>query len=196
MLSPHLPDLEEVKAHYKISYDQFSLLVYHPVQPPKVENIDQKANEVVEAVLSSGRNFIGIYPNNDAGSEEIFKAYQRFEGNSCVQLFPSLKFEAFLTLLRHCDFIIGNSSTGVREAPVYGKASINVGDRQWQRHSSSTILNVGEQKEETVAMNRAICLNDQAKPAMFLEKEKSAVKFMDVLKQIQVYRKPLFQRIF
>jgi UDP-N-acetylglucosamine 2-epimerase (hydrolysing) len=44
-----------------------------------------------------------------------------------------MRFEYFLTLLKNSELILGNSSSGVREAPVYGIPSINIGNRQNQR---------------------------------------------------------------
>ena len=61
-----------------------------------------------------------VYPNNDNGSKIILKELQRVRGQENFRLFPSLRFEYFLTLLKNAEFIIGNSSAGVREAPYYG----------------------------------------------------------------------------
>jgi UDP-N-acetylglucosamine 2-epimerase (hydrolysing) len=62
-------------------------------------------------------------------------------------VFPSVRFEYFLTLLKNCDFIIGNSSAGIREAPFYGKPTINIGTRQKNRSLSPSIINVDESAE-------------------------------------------------
>ena len=55
--------------------------------------------------------------------------------------FPSLRFEYFLRLLEQSEFIIGNSSAGIREAPFYGTPSIDIGTRQFRRSNSKTIIN-------------------------------------------------------
>ncbi len=47
----------------------------------------------------------------------------------------------FLTLLKHSEFIIGNSSAGVREAPYYGIPTVNIGTRQNNRAFSKAIIN-------------------------------------------------------
>jgi UDP-N-acetylglucosamine 2-epimerase (hydrolysing) len=64
-----------------------------------------------------------------------------------------MRFEYFLTLLKHAEAIVGNSSAGVREAPVYGVPTINIGSRQQSRFSWPTIVNVPEESE---AIERAL----------------------------------------
>ena len=59
-----------------------------------------------------------------------------------VRLFPSIRFEYFLTLLKNADFIIGNSSVGVRASEIYRIPAINIGNRQKNRSDSMNIINV------------------------------------------------------
>ena len=61
-------------------------------------------------------------------------------------LFRSLRFEYFLSLLKNAEFIIGNSSAGIREAEVFGIPSINIGSRQANRSNSDNIINVDDVK--------------------------------------------------
>lgn len=53
-----------------------------------------------------------------------------------------MRFEYFLTLLRNSKVIIGNSSAGIREAPVYGVNSVNLGTRQNNRSKNQDIFNL------------------------------------------------------
>ena len=52
-----------------------------------------------------------------------------------------MRFEYYLTLLKNANFIIGNSSSGVRESQNYGVPCINVGNRQFKRSNSRNIYN-------------------------------------------------------
>ncbi len=63
------------------------------------------------------------------------------------EYFLPLRFEYFLTLLKKAQFIIGNSSAGVREAPYYGLPIINIGTRQQNRALNADIINVDYQVE-------------------------------------------------
>jgi UDP-N-acetylglucosamine 2-epimerase (hydrolysing) len=62
-----------------------------------------------------------------------------------------LRFEHFLVLLKNARGIVGNSSAGIREAPLYGIPSIDVGDRQRGRHDNASISQVPARADEIVA---------------------------------------------
>lgn len=147
MFSDDLPSIDEVKRYYEINFESYAIAMYHPVTT-EVENTEEEANQFVDALIESGKNYVVIYPNNDLGSKLILKAYQRLRSYNRFKIFPSIRFEYFLTLLKDSDFIIGNSSAGVREAPYYGIPTINIGNRQLNRASSSKIVNVSHQKDD------------------------------------------------
>ncbi|WP_066219224.1 UDP-N-acetylglucosamine 2-epimerase [Formosa haliotis] len=141
MFSKHLPDLETVKTYYEIPFNDYGIVMFHPVTT-EFEDMERYANAFVDALLKDTHNYIVIFPNNDLGSKAILKAYERLHGDPRFRIFPSLRFEYFLTFLKHAQFIIGNSSAGVREAPYYGIPVINIGSRQNNRVSHSDIINV------------------------------------------------------
>ena len=155
MYSNNLPSITEVKRKYNINFDNYSILMYHPVTT-EVELLKNNISEVVDAVIESNRNYIVIYPNNDKGSDIILKEYKRFENNNKFLIYPSMRFEYFLTLLKECDFIIGNSSSGIREASVYGRVAIDIGTRQSGRYDEniSNIIHTNENKENIIS-----CIN-------------------------------------
>jgi UDP-N-acetylglucosamine 2-epimerase (hydrolysing) len=124
-----LPSMAEVKNYYDISFEEYSILMYHPVTT-NLSTLAKDVESVVDAVLESGRNFVVVYPNNDEGSRQIISAYSKFSGCERIKVYPSIRFEYFLTLMRHSNMMIGNSSAGIREAPVYKVPSINIGNRQ------------------------------------------------------------------
>jgi UDP-N-acetylglucosamine 2-epimerase (hydrolysing) len=70
MYSDNLPSIEETTEHYEIPFDDYSILIYHPVTT-ELETLGNDINEVVSATIESDRNYIVIYPNNDAGSDII-----------------------------------------------------------------------------------------------------------------------------
>lgn len=147
MFSKSLPTIDEVKKYYEISFESFAVVMFHPVTT-EFNQIEDYANQFVDALLADNKNYVVIYPNNDLGSKAILKAYKRFLGNERFRVFPSIRFEYFLTLLKNSDFIIGNSSAGIREAPYYGVGTINIGSRQNNRALHNQIVNIGYSVEE------------------------------------------------
>ncbi len=91
----------------------------------------------------SGLNYIAIYPNNDVGSDFILSKLLKLKEEAHIRLFPSMRFEYFLVLLKNARFIVGNSSTGIREAAYYGVPAVNIGTRQNGRSLTNDIINCG-----------------------------------------------------
>ena len=141
MFSDDLPNIEDVKKYYEIPFENFAIVMFHPVT---TEATAMKAyvQNFVAALQVDIHNYIVIYPNNDLGSQCIIDEYQKLKGNARFRIIPSLRFEYFLTLLKNAQFIIGNSSAGIREAPYYGIPIINIGTRQQNRVLNSDIINV------------------------------------------------------
>ncbi len=159
MLDSDLPSLEEVIDHYNISFRQFAIGIYHPVTT-ELEKSAQSASAYFEALKASQLNFILIYPNNDLGSESIIDHLRQLENDERFNVFPSVEFESFLTLLKSCRFIIGNSSAGIREAPVYRKWTINIGSRQQERSAINTIAHASDNRDEILKAIRFVSNNE------------------------------------
>jgi UDP-N-acetylglucosamine 2-epimerase (hydrolysing) len=140
MNSSTLPSIDEVRKYYAFNFQHYGILIFHPVTT-EIDDMPRQIDTVVEQVLESNLNYIVIYPNNDIGTDIILSRYRKLEGMERIRLYPSMRFESFLTVLKHADFIIGNSSAGVREAPHFGVPTINLGTRQNNRAKCSSILN-------------------------------------------------------
>ncbi len=142
-----LPELNMVKDYYSINFSNYSIAMFHPVTT-EYENIQDYAQKFIKALIESNRNYIVIYPNNDMGSIEILNEYKSLEGNDNFLIFPSLRFEYFLTLLKNTDFMIGNSSAGVREAPYYSVPTVDIGSRQNNRVDLASVLHTSYEVED------------------------------------------------
>lgn len=149
MFSDSLPTLESVKKYYQIDFEHYAIIMFHPVTT-EAEQMKQYAENFVESLVNTEGNFVVIYPNNDLGSKFIIDAYKKIANNTRFRIFPSLRFEYFLVLLKNAKFIIGNSSAGIREAPYYGIPIINIGTRQQNRTLNADIINVDYQKENII----------------------------------------------
>lgn len=147
MFSNNLPFLETAKQYYQISFDDYALVMFHPVTT-EFNSMKEYAVTFVDCLLKDKRNYIVIFPNNDLGSQFIIDEFKRLEGNTRFRIFPSLRFEYFLTLLKNSQFIIGNSSAGIREAPYYGIPIINIGTRQQNRAIHADIINVNYSEKD------------------------------------------------
>ena len=137
----------------------------------------------MDAILKSNRNYIVVFPNNDLGSEVILNEYKRLDKNNHFRLFASLRFEYFLTLLKNCDAIIGNSSAGIRESGIYGIPAIDIGTRQNGRYSVAKNTNIQHVSENTEEILDALGRLDSYKTASFVFGDgNSTEKFMNIVK--------------
>lgn len=163
MNSTDLPSLEAAKNHYAIEFENYSIVMFHPVTSEE-KDIEQYTENLFKTLDNSDKNYVVIYPNNDPGSFKILNVIENYESHTNFRIFPSINFESFLVLLKNSEFIIGNSSAGIREAPFYGLPSINIGTRQNARSKGPSILDCGYLVED---IKQALSKIDQ------LEVEKS-----------------------
>lgn len=180
MFSDKLPDLQTVKSYYNISFDTYAVAMFHPVTTEH-HQMAEYASNFVTALLDSGENYVVIFPNNDMGSQTILESYKHILDHPNFRVFPSTRFEYFLTLLKHANFIIGNSSAGVREAPYYGIPTVNIGTRQQNRVVSSAIINTSYEVNAILKGIKEIKKVDIDKNTDF-GKGNSAEAFLEVLK--------------
>lgn len=187
MLSDDLPPVDDVLRHYAIPFRDYAVFLYHPVTT-ELQSQQRSVGDVVRALESSGLNFVVIYPNNDTGSAVILDALARLNANPRFRLLPSLRFESFLTLLKHARALVGNSSAGVREAPVYGVPTVNIGTRQNRRHESESILNVPAEHDAIVRALAA--LPKTITPSLHFGRGQSAEGFMQCLSDPALWATP------
>ncbi len=180
MYSDDLPTLKEAKGWYDVPFkEQYALLIYHPVTT-SLHTLFSNFEEVMSAVYASKKNYILIYPNNDPGANIIIEKMESYRDNTNFKIFPSLRFEYFLTFLKNCEFIIGNSSAAIREAPIYSIPAINIGSRQQNRFLYDTITNCANSKEDILKAIEAVKDIKRVSSAYFGD-GKSTQRFVDLL---------------
>ncbi len=186
MFSDDLPDLSKAKTYYEIVFDNYGIAMFHPVTTESNE-MKQYAEDFVAALLSDSHNYIVIFPNNDLGSNAILSSYEKLRNHPRFRVFPSLRFEYFLTLLKNAQFIIGNSSAGIREAPYYGIPIINIGTRQQNRAVHADIINVNYETENILGALQLIDTHKVAPADESFGNGNSAALFLDSLRKEYIW---------
>ncbi len=133
--------IEELKQRYGL-FDTYGIVLYHPVTTLSLEQIKERAQNLMSALDKSGYNYVILSPNHEKGCQEILSVYEPYRSHKRFLFFKSFRYEEFKTLLKHARVLIGNSSCGIMEAPKYGVPAINVGIRQQGRdnHLMNTSL--------------------------------------------------------
>jgi UDP-N-acetylglucosamine 2-epimerase (hydrolysing) len=156
-----LPPLNVVTKYYDIEFSDYSIAMFHPVTT-EYKDIQKNAKYFVDALLKSDENYVVIYPNNDLGSHEILHEYERLKDNNRIKIYPSLRFEYFLTLLQNAKYIVGNSSAGIREASYYDIPAIDIGTRQNNRTKAPSIFHCNNDSDSILdAISRARVFQNQ-----------------------------------
>lgn len=162
MISNKLPTLTDAKSKYEIHFDEYAILMFHPITT-EINLIEQFSEQLVNAVIKSGKSYVVIFPNNDLGSHLILNQYKKLTTNPRFRIFPSIRFEYFLTILKHSKLLVGNSSAGIREAPYYGIPVVNIGTRQNKRTSHKGIKNC-DYNEREILESISKCYNSKLEP--------------------------------
>ena len=129
--------LAQVKERYAIPFDDYGIVIFHPVTS-EADTIGAQAQALFARLEASGRHFVVIAPNNDPGTEDIFAVLEKLPKDRFRQI-PSMRFNYFSELMKNASAMVGNSSAGVREAPFLGVPSLDVGTRQNRRASGASI---------------------------------------------------------
>ncbi len=180
MRSENLPSLDTVKKYYEIDFDNYAIAMFHPVTT-ELNHMEENAEKFVKALLQDDHNYIVIYPNNDEGTNYILDAYKQLEGNDRFRIYPSIKFERFLVLLKYAQFCIGNSSAGMREAPFYAVPTVNIGTRQQNRFIHSSIINCDYETKDILAGIADIKKVSKNDVSSYFGKGDSAQGFMNAI---------------
>ena len=198
------PKEEVIKYFYPVKtpfIDKYCVLIQHPIIT-QVHLQKTHIVETLEAILNSDLHCFVNYPNSDAGFLPIIEAYDYYSKKypEKFTVFKNLDRVNYINLLRHCDLLIGNSSSGIVEVATLGIPVINVGDRQRGRiHGDNVIFTKNDRNEIAESIEK--CLYDLA----FLQNVKKCVnpygsgnssdKVVEILKNLEINDRLLFKDI-
>ncbi|MHA0856214.1 UDP-N-acetylglucosamine 2-epimerase [Paenibacillus sp. CMAA1364] len=151
MMNTTLPELACTLLKYKIniSTNKYILFAYHPVTTLATDLLE--LNQMLEVLYASEMDIICVMPNSDAGADTILEVYDRFlrkYGSDKIHCVTSFEQLDYLTILRHAEVLVGNSSSGIIEAASYHTPVINIGNRQGRRERSANVVDITENGSE------------------------------------------------
>lgn len=120
-------------------WDHYALLIYHPVYGQEDQAADQ-FEEILQALREERIRALVSHPNSDAGSRHVISVIRKYRGDENFCFYESVGRDLFVNMMRHAQFMIGNSSAGIYEAPMIPLAAINVGIRQKDRLAAENVL--------------------------------------------------------
>jgi|SRR5215469_3352077 len=138
--------------------DEVLLVTFHPVTLDTVSSEDQMKELLDALTFFKKGQIIFTMPNADANGKVIKTMIHQYTCDNAdrATAFESLGQIKYLSLMKHSSIVVGNSSSGIIEAPGFGKPSINIGDRQKGRISAESVIQCQPNKASIVdALNMA-----------------------------------------
>lgn len=133
----------EIRMRYSIPLEKkYSVVTFHPVTLD-AETPKEQAIKLLKAMEQEDKYFYLITKANaDVGGDDVNALFEEYVSkNNNAILVDSLGMKKYLSAVKYAAFVLGNSSSGMVEAPVLGTPTINIGDRQKGRIVAETVIN-------------------------------------------------------
>ncbi len=144
------PDLFKEGVGGTFDLDQpFVLLSQHPVTTEYGEG-ERQITDSLMALVDVGYPVIALWPNADAGSEDIARGMRKFRehcDDSKFRFFKNLPTDVYVALMRRTACLVGNSSSAIREGAFIGTPAVNIGSRQNMRQRGRNVLDVAHDRQ-------------------------------------------------
>jgi GDP/UDP-N,N'-diacetylbacillosamine 2-epimerase (hydrolysing) len=145
ILKTKLLNKNQLEKQLNLKFLKKSLLItYHPETLEKMSASIQMGY-ILDALKNlADTTLIFTLPNADTDSDEIVRAIKKFQAkNNNAHIYTSLGQIKYLSCMQYVDGVIGNSSSGIIEAPSFKIGTINIGERQSGRVQAKSIINCG-----------------------------------------------------
>jgi UDP-hydrolysing UDP-N-acetyl-D-glucosamine 2-epimerase len=115
---------------------------------------ERQITETLMAMRELDMPVIVLWPNADAGAEEIARGIRKFRERQLddrMHFFKNIPTEDYIRLMRRAACVVGNSSSAIREGAFIGTPAVNVGTRQAGRQRGENVVDVGYDRAEIAA---------------------------------------------
>ena len=138
------PGLDQIQDLPQTDKKDCLVVLQHPDE--KEQDSSWQILQTLEAVLTLNLPVKVIYPNADAGGRVMIKVIDKYKDR--VEIYPSVARTKFLQLLNRTKVLVGNSSSGLIEAPGFNLPFVNIGPRQTGRKQAKNIINVDYNRKQ------------------------------------------------
>jgi len=200
ILNERILGSKKVAAKYGLEVSKPVLLVLQHSVVTEADQASDQIRETLEAVKELKHQAVLIYPNADAGGRRMIRVIKEYEKYPFVKTFKSVPHEEYLGLMRLASVMVGNSSSGIIEAPSFGLPVVNIGTRQKGRQRAGNVIDVDYDRKKIVEAVKKALYNRE-----FREKVKhcrnpygdgkAGKRIAEVLNEIELGKKFLEKRM-
>lgn len=200
ILNENLIDPMELSKKYNLNLSEpILLIVQHPVTT-EVNDASKQIRETLDAISELKYQTILIYPNADAGGRRMIEVIKKYEKYPFIKTFKNLPRIDYLSLMKIVSVMIGNSSSGIIEAPSFGLPAVNIGSRQEERQRAENVIDVDYNKEQIKsAIEKALHDEDFKRKVKNCKNPygdgKASVRIADILGKIRIDKKLLQKKL-
>ena len=200
ILNENLVEPTELSEKYNLDLSKpILLVVQHPVTMV-VNDAPDQIRETLEAILELKHQTVLIYPNADAGGRRMIEVIKEYEKYPFIKAFKSITHKEYLSLMRIASVMVGNSSSGIIEAPSFGLPVVNSGSRQEGRQRAENVIDIDYDKEQIKAAIKKALYDEDFKEKVKNCKNpygdgKAGVRIADILSTIKIDKKLLQKRL-
>lgn len=200
ILNENLIEPTKLSEKYNLDLSEPILLVIqHPVTT-EVEDAPTQIRETLEAISELRYQTILIYPNADAGGRNMIEVIKEYEKHPFIKIFKNIPYKEYLSLMNIASVMVGNSSSGIIEAPSFGLPVVNIGTRQEGRQRAENVIDVDYDKEQIKAAIKKALYDEDFKEKVKNCKSpygdgKAGVRIADILSKIKIDKKLLQKKI-
>ncbi len=154
-----------VGARFDLS-QPFLLVSQHPVTTEYGQG-EKQITETLQAVYDTELPVIFLWPNADAGSDDIARGMRKWRERRMdknMHFFKNLSIDVYVTLMKHTACLVGNSSSGIREGAFLGTPVVNIGTRQQGRERGDNVIDALYKKKSIHKAIASQILHGRYKP--------------------------------
>ncbi len=169
-------------------YDDYFVILYHPVTTDIDINKTAMQN-ILRATQKFNIKNVIIWPNSDAGSDEISRQIRIFREKGLLKNFKILKnlpIENYIPLIKNSKCLIGNSSSAIRDGAFIGVPAVNVGQRQNNRLRSKNVVQSSNELKE-IEKKIKIQYGKRFKPTNLYGSGNTGKNIVKILKQLKKF---------
>ena len=173
----------------------YLVVLQHPVTTEYGDGIIQ-INETLKAVEAIGMQTAWLWPNVDAGSDDIAKGLRKYrekKNPDFIHFYRNFSVEDYARLINNCACIVGNSSSALREGAFLGVPAVNLGTRQQNREHGENVIHVNYNSDEIEDAIRRQIKNGRYKKSSLFGEGMAGEQITDILAKVEVnIQKKLF----
>jgi UDP-hydrolysing UDP-N-acetyl-D-glucosamine 2-epimerase len=192
--SESLTVLNETVIKTKDKFDPsrpYILVLQHPVTT-EFANIENQIGETMEALREfANHQIIMLWPNIDAGSDDISRLIRKYLNTTelntpNVKIVKHIPSDLFVNLLRNAECLIGNSSSGIREACYTGTPVVNIGSRQSMRERGHNVVDAPYNRTDIALAIRNQIAHGKYEPEYIYGTGDAGKRFADICATIEL----------